>query len=85
MIIWKQLSLTMSRTLRVRSSGSTLCRNYQRTKGSRNREGFVIVIFFTFNTVYCSVCSISLVGLVMLSIWAKLSSHVLTIQERDMQ
>ena len=32
-IIWKTLSLKMSTTLRVRSSGSAFCRNYQKKRG----------------------------------------------------
>ena len=52
-INWKPLSLKMSTTLRVRSSGSVFCRNYQRTKGCRSREELVEVIVCTFNTVYC--------------------------------
>ncbi len=79
-IIWKLLSLKMSTTLRVRSSSSAFCRNYQRTKGCRScQEEFVVVIVFTFNSLLFSVCSISLVASVMLSIYAKLSSHVLAI------
>ena len=35
-IIWKSHSLKMSTTLRVRSPGSTFCRNYRRTKGYRS-------------------------------------------------
>ena len=45
--------LKMSNTLRVRSSGSTFCRNYQRTKRCRSGEELVVVIVYTFNTVYC--------------------------------
>ena len=68
----------MSTTLRVRSSGSAFCRNYQRTKGCR--EEFVVVIVFTFNTVYCFQFWIISV---MLPIYAKLSSHVIAIQDRE--
>ena len=35
-VIWKLLSLKMSTTLRVGSSGSAFCRNYQRTKACRS-------------------------------------------------
>ena len=43
-IIWKPLSLKMSTTLRVWSSGSAFCKNYQRTKECRSREELVEVI-----------------------------------------
>ena len=49
-IIWKLLSLKMNTTLRVRSSGSTFCRNYQRTKGCSSCEELVVVIVLTLNT-----------------------------------
>ena len=66
----------MSTILRVRSSGSAFCRNYQRTKESRSLEGLV-------EASLLSVFPISLVASVMLSTHAELSSHVLAIRERE--
>ena len=40
-------------------------------------------IVLTFNTLLFSVCSISLVASIMFSIYAKLSSHVLAIREKE--
>ena len=52
-IIWRLLSLKMSTTLRIRSSGNTFCRYYQRTKGCRSWEELVEVRVCSFNTLYC--------------------------------
>ena len=41
------------------------------------------MIVITINSLLFPVCSISLVASVMLSIYAKLSIHVFTIQERE--
>ena len=82
MITWKPLFLKISTTLRVMSLGSNFCRNYQRTKGCKNLRQ---TCWSKFALLMFSVCSISLVASVMLSIHAKLFSHVLTIQDRGWQ
>ena len=75
-IIWKQHSLKASTTLRVRSPGSAFCRNYQRRKGCRSLEDeLVVVIVYSFNTVYCHQFALYLVASVMLSIYVKLSTR----------
>ena len=76
-INWKPLSLKMSNTLRVRTSGSVFCRNVQRTKGCRFLR-IAEVIVCTFSTFF-SVCSISILATNMLSMYAKHFSHVLSI------
>ena len=73
----------MSTTYRVKTSGSTICRNYQRIKACRSREELVEEIVPTFHYLLFSVCSISLVASAMLSINAKLSSNVLAVRERE--
>ena len=50
-------------TLRVRSSGSIFCRNYQRTKRCRSWE--LVEVIVALLTHLFSVCSISLVASVM--------------------
>ena len=77
-IIWKPLSLKMSTTLRVRSSGNAFCRNYQRTPGMQKLRTCCSDSFHFEHCLLFSVCSISLVASVMLSMYAKLSSRVLT-------
>ena len=76
----------------MRSAGSAFGRNYQKTKGKLSRSWleFVQVIVCTFDTdiVFSMLCTINVTidymhQLVMLSIYPKLSIHLLTVQEGE--
>ena len=67
---------------RVRSSSSVFGRYYQKKKDAEAKN--LLQLEFALLTYLFSVCSISLIASVMLSMCAKLSSHA-SLREREQQ
>ena len=84
-IIWNPLTLKMSATLRVRSSGSTFCKSPENKGMQKLRRICCSDSFLFLHSLLFSVSTISLAASIMLSIYDKLSSHALAIWERASQ
>ena len=79
-IIWKPLSLKVSTTLRIRSElghQAMFLQKFSENKGMQKPRRICCSDSLHFK--HFSACSISLVASIMLSIYAKLSSHGLAI------